>query len=187
MSLMSAPDRLSQRNRAGSTSGAVSGMGKAPGWQHRACGGSSQQLQGWGKMVGAAGFEPTTLCPPDKCATRLRYAPTARRHRQTGLLRQASNWAIVNNEGFSRWCAALETKNPNKSDPRLCGDRPASGAFIADRGGNAPDQSHQQEVVPPVIGVDNRRFSHQHGEGGDQGYHDQPEAGGSPEGRHAAP
>src|SRR5690606_6390628 len=89
MSLMSAPDRLSQRNRAGSTSGAVSGMGKAPGWQHRACGGSSQQLQGWGKMVGAAGFEPTTLCPPDKCATRLRYAPTARRHRQTGLLRQA--------------------------------------------------------------------------------------------------
>lgn len=27
-------------------------------------------------MVGAAGFEPTTLCPPDRCATRLRYAPT---------------------------------------------------------------------------------------------------------------
>jgi hypothetical protein len=26
-------------------------------------------------MVGAAGFEPTTPCPPDKCATRLRYAP----------------------------------------------------------------------------------------------------------------
>ena len=28
-------------------------------------------------MVGVAGFEPTTLCPPDKCATRLRYTPTA--------------------------------------------------------------------------------------------------------------
>ena len=27
-------------------------------------------------MVGVAGFEPTTLCPPDKCATRLRYTPT---------------------------------------------------------------------------------------------------------------
>lgn len=26
-------------------------------------------------MVGAAGFEPTTPCPPDKCATGLRYAP----------------------------------------------------------------------------------------------------------------
>lgn len=29
-------------------------------------------------MVGVAGFEPTTLCPPDKCATRLRYTPTGR-------------------------------------------------------------------------------------------------------------
>ena len=29
-------------------------------------------------MVGAAGFEPTTPCPPDKCATGLRYAPTFR-------------------------------------------------------------------------------------------------------------
>src|SRR5690606_10628926 len=27
------------------------------------------------KMVGVAGFEPTTTCPPDKCATRLRYTP----------------------------------------------------------------------------------------------------------------
>ena len=30
------------------------------------------------KLVGAAGFEPTTPCPPDKCATGLRYAPTFR-------------------------------------------------------------------------------------------------------------
>jgi hypothetical protein len=28
------------------------------------------------KLVGAAGFEPTTPCPPGRCATRLRYAPT---------------------------------------------------------------------------------------------------------------
>ncbi len=27
-------------------------------------------------LVGTAGFEPTTLCPPGRCATRLRYAPT---------------------------------------------------------------------------------------------------------------
>ena len=27
------------------------------------------------KLVGAAGFEPTTPSPPVKCATRLRYAP----------------------------------------------------------------------------------------------------------------
>jgi hypothetical protein len=28
------------------------------------------------RLVGTAGFEPTTLCPPGRCATRLRYAPT---------------------------------------------------------------------------------------------------------------
>jgi hypothetical protein len=28
------------------------------------------------RLVGAAGFEPTTPCPPGRCATRLRYAPT---------------------------------------------------------------------------------------------------------------
>ena len=28
-------------------------------------------------MVGVAGFEPTTPSPPVKCATRLRYTPTA--------------------------------------------------------------------------------------------------------------
>ena len=27
-------------------------------------------------MVGTAGFEPATPCPPDKYATRLRYAPS---------------------------------------------------------------------------------------------------------------
>jgi len=26
-------------------------------------------------MVGLAGFEPATPCPPDKCATKLRYSP----------------------------------------------------------------------------------------------------------------
>ena len=27
-------------------------------------------------LVGAEGFEPTTLCSQSRCATRLRYAPT---------------------------------------------------------------------------------------------------------------
>ena len=27
------------------------------------------------EMVGMAGFEPATTCPPGKCATRLRYTP----------------------------------------------------------------------------------------------------------------
>ena len=30
------------------------------------------------KVVGAAGFELATLCSQSRCATRLRYAPTAR-------------------------------------------------------------------------------------------------------------
>lgn len=29
-------------------------------------------------VVGLAGFEPTTPCPPGKCATRLRYSPNSR-------------------------------------------------------------------------------------------------------------
>ncbi len=28
-------------------------------------------------LVGAEGFEPPTLCSQSRCATRLRYAPTA--------------------------------------------------------------------------------------------------------------
>ena len=37
---------------------------------------AASQTRMIGKMVGAAGFEPTTPSPPVKCATRLRYAPT---------------------------------------------------------------------------------------------------------------
>ena len=36
------------------------------------------------KMVGAAGFEPTTPSPPVKCATRLRYAPTSALYARSG-------------------------------------------------------------------------------------------------------
>ena len=46
-------------------------------------------------MVGAAGFEPTTPCPPDKCATKLRYAPTFARKQVTVRgrgYRRAKGW-----------------------------------------------------------------------------------------------
>ena len=40
------------------------------------------------KMVGLAGFEPTTPCPPGRCATRLRYSPFRQRvTKQTGQMR----------------------------------------------------------------------------------------------------
>ncbi len=37
-----------------------------------------RKVQGW-VMVGAVGFELTTLCSQSRCATRLRYAPTKAR------------------------------------------------------------------------------------------------------------
>ena len=40
------------------------------------------------KLVGLAGFEPTTPCPPGRCATRLRYSPFRQRvAKQTGQMR----------------------------------------------------------------------------------------------------
>jgi hypothetical protein len=39
-------------------------------------------------MVGLAGFEPTTPCPPGRCATRLRYSPFHQRvAKETGEMR----------------------------------------------------------------------------------------------------
>ena len=35
------------------------------------------RLEDGNELVGATGFEPATTCPPCKCATRLRYAPTS--------------------------------------------------------------------------------------------------------------
>ena len=43
-------------------------------------------------MVGAAGFEPATLCSQGRCATKLRYAPT---YFGTGLLRIAGQVFIA--------------------------------------------------------------------------------------------
>ena len=39
-------------------------------------------------LVGLAGFEPTTPCPPGRCATRLRYSPFRQREaKETGEMR----------------------------------------------------------------------------------------------------
>jgi hypothetical protein len=40
------------------------------------------------RVVGLAGFEPTTPCPPGRCATRLRYSPFRERMaKETGEMR----------------------------------------------------------------------------------------------------
>ncbi len=36
-------------------------------------------------MVGETGFEPATLCSQSRCATRLRYSPTATPIKETAL------------------------------------------------------------------------------------------------------
>ena len=44
------------------------------------------------QLVGTIGFEPATPCPPDKCATKLRYAPKLKYFFKTkGLCTQPSN------------------------------------------------------------------------------------------------
>ena len=55
-------------------------------------------------MVGIAGFEPTTTCPPDKCATRLRYTPLnwrARFFSILGLLSEGSPCMRTHKNGAS--------------------------------------------------------------------------------------
>jgi hypothetical protein len=44
-------------------------------------------------LVGTAGFEPATPCPPDKYATRLRYAPNRAAH---GLKHELQRSVIIN-------------------------------------------------------------------------------------------
>lgn len=51
---------------------------RLPEWSRRANKRANGTLPvGSRKMVGAAGFELATLCSQSRCATRLRYAPTA--------------------------------------------------------------------------------------------------------------
>ena len=47
-------------------------------------------------MVGAAGFEPATLCSQGRCATKLRYAPT---YFGTGL-RIVGQFFIASQQGY---------------------------------------------------------------------------------------
>ena len=53
-------------------------------------------------MVGVAGFEPTTLCPPDKCATRLRYTPTGANPYRTRVFLASGNFAATEDDPMAR-------------------------------------------------------------------------------------
>ncbi len=64
------------------------------------------------KMVGAAGFEPTTPCPPDKCATGLRYAPTGTPIRSSVFCGQEQNGLCRAKCGKSAF-AGFPLREPN--------------------------------------------------------------------------
>ena len=61
------------------------GKGEERGMQKRrepfACRCQAEDCGGSFLMVGATGFEPATPCSQGKCATKLRYAPTAKLYR----------------------------------------------------------------------------------------------------------
>ncbi len=63
-------------------------------------------------MVGAAGFEPTTLCPPDKCATRLRYAPTRGMPYPRGAFDASGDFACSGGEAICRARLAWPADHP---------------------------------------------------------------------------
>src|SRR5690606_15372014 len=92
------------------------------------------------KMVGVAGFEPTTLCPPGRCATRLRYTPTrfgyySRSASAVGAAaplrapsalsgRSAISWLPPGGRprrpgagGRRRWCSPARTAGPGSGGP----------------------------------------------------------------------
>lgn len=54
-------------------------------------------------MVGTAGFEPATTCPPDKCATRLRYAPNQNRLGKYHFRTTVSSRNLINSD-FKQMC-----------------------------------------------------------------------------------
>ena len=71
-------------------------------------------------MVGLAGFEPTTPCPPGKCATRLRYSP---------LCERAGNTDEARPEMAYSFAARLREPLAQRSLP-LCPPRSFPFAFI---------------------------------------------------------
>ncbi len=91
-------------------------------------------------MVGVTGFEPATLCPPDKCATRLRYTPTvdALQNRAFGGKRRF--WGKETESRKSRRChrtvAGRKSHGPSgfslgSRKRRMCRPPPPASAFNA--------------------------------------------------------
>lgn len=76
-------------------------------------------------MVGVAGFEPTTLCPPDKCATRLRYTPTGANPYRTRVFLASGNFTAT---GEDTAASAGRCKVREKGQRRISQDGSESRA-----------------------------------------------------------
>ena len=70
-------------------------------------------------MVGETGFEPATLCSQSRCATRLRYSPSAAIHRSK---------AAVSDQGTPfRWCLCHPMGSTSTNCRSACADDARAG------------------------------------------------------------
>src|SRR4051812_23872888 len=116
----------------------------------------SRRLEG-AAMVGAAGFEPATLCSQSRCATRLRYAPTP-----SSLLICLGFFDRTRNPSPPRLgterqrTAPFGAQNPHKSPHRCapaftgCSPFATEGATLAAQ--HTPDASALRATLPRLIG-----------------------------------
>ena len=68
---------------------------------------------GRNKMVGVAGFEPTTPTPPVWCATRLRYTPTKRLYMSSSQMQTQKGVVSAFDTGQSRTGVTQQFKSAN--------------------------------------------------------------------------
>src|SRR5690606_17621165 len=78
-------------------------------------------------LVGVAGFEPTTTCPPDRCATKLRYTPRCLNYspRRPGF---SPPWRLLHTP--ARGSALEELEDFFQFHADLADDLAAQGRFL---------------------------------------------------------
>ena len=111
-------------------------------------------------MVGTAGFEPTTPCPPGRCATRLRYAPT-RAQPRTSLRAGCGLYGFVSVAAASGADTLVELGSGTSDKTRLLLDL-THLALQTDSTRLVTILLGGTSLVPPIAGVslDHHNLSH---------------------------
>ena len=100
------------------------------------------------ELVGVTGFEPATLCPPDKCATRLRYTPTeAKPYTARGFEASAILGPDVNKRGFYQLRGPSRRKVPAKSTVDVLGSFRLESQRVNSQGGRAQDRQRLASLI----------------------------------------